>query len=157
MYVFVRQLFFQNLKGHLPNTIALPFYLSPYFISNFKQKYFNVISAFRIKNRRTTRIAARQSISQAVLKVFDVLFKSQFISEKLAQLTKDRIFCKPNRIIQSTSAKNTAAKADSANTITVVSSTSLRVGHVIFDTSDRTCWINLKGFVVAIFQYFLSS
>ena len=73
------------------------------------------------------------------------------------QLTKDRIFCKPNRIIQSTSAKNTAAKADSANTITVVSSTSLRVGHVIFDTSDRTCWINLKGFVVAILQFFLSS
>ena len=109
-----------------------------------------------IKNRRTTRIAARHLISQDVLKVFGVLFKSQFTSERLAQLTKDRMFCKPNLIIQSTSAKNTAAKADNANTIAVVSSTSLRVGHVIFDTSDRTCWINLKGFVVAILQFFLS-
>ena len=47
-----------------------------------------------------------------------------------------------------------AASADSAKTITVVSSTSLRVGQVIFETSDRTCCINLKGLVVAIIQFF---
>ena len=49
-----------------------------------------------------------------------------------------------------------AASADSAKTITVVSNTSLRVGQVIFETSDRTCCINLKGLVVAIIHFFLS-
>ena len=49
-----------------------------------------------------------------------------------------------------------AASADNAKTITVVSNTSLRVGQVIFETSDRTCCINLKGLVVAIIQFFLS-
>ena len=48
-----------------------------------------------------------------------------------------------------------AASADSAKTITVVSNTSLRVGQVIFETSDRTCCINLKGLVVAIIHFFL--
>ena len=48
-----------------------------------------------------------------------------------------------------------AASADNAKTITVVSNTSLRVGQVIFETSDRTCCINLKGLVVAIIQFFL--
>ena len=51
----------------------------------------------------------------------------------------DKTFCKPNLIIQSIRAKNTAAKADNAKTITVVSKTSLRVGQVILDTSDLTC------------------
>ena len=48
-----------------------------------------------------------------------------------------------------------AANADNAKTITVVSSTSLRVGQVIFETSDRTCCINLKGLVVAIIHFSL--
>ena len=56
---------------------------------------------------------------------------------------------------QSTIAKNMAANADNAKTITVVSNTSLRVGQVIFEISDRTCCINLKGFVVAIVHFFL--
>ena len=48
-----------------------------------------------------------------------------------------------------------AANADNAKTITVVSNTSLRVGQVIFETSDRTCCINLKGLEVAIIHFFL--
>ena len=50
-----------------------------------------------------------------------------------------------------------AASADNAKTITVVSNTSRRVGQVIFETSDRTCCINLKGLVVAIIHFFLLS
>ena len=56
----------------------------------------------------------------------------------------------PDRIIRSTTANIKAAIADMINTIIVVIRTSLRVGQVIFDTSDLTCCINWKGFVAAM-------
>ena len=56
----------------------------------------------------------------------------------------------PERIKRSTKANIRAAIADITKTIMVVRRTSLRVGHVIFETSDLTCWINWNGLIVAM-------
>ena len=45
----------------------------------------------------------------------------------------------PERIKRSTKANIRAAIADITKTMMVVRRTSLRVGHVIFETSDLTC------------------
>ena len=58
--------------------------------------------------------------------------------------------CSPERIPKSTSAKITAAKAAITKTITVVKSTSRRVGQTTLDTSERTCWINCNGLLIAM-------
>ena len=63
----------------------------------------------------------------------------------------------PERIKRSTKANIRAAIADITKTIIVVRRTSLRVGQVIFETSDLTCWINWNGLVVAILISFLIS
>lgn len=58
--------------------------------------------------------------------------------------------CSPERIPKSTSAKITAAKAAITKTMTVVKSTSRRVGQTTLDTSERTCWINCNGLLIAM-------
>ena len=69
----------------------------------------------------------------------------------------DKSACSPPRMAKSTRAKTTAAKAAKTKTITVVSTTSRRVGQTTFETSERTCWINWSGLVVAmVLSSFLS-
>lgn len=58
--------------------------------------------------------------------------------------------CSPERIPKSTRAKITAAKAAITKTMTVVKSTSRRVGQTTLDTSERTCWINCNGLLIAM-------
>ena len=58
--------------------------------------------------------------------------------------------CSPARIPKSTSANITAAKAAITKTMTVVKSTSRRVGQTTLDTSERTCWINCNGLLIAM-------
>lgn len=50
-----------------------------------------------------------------------------------------KISCRPMRIIQSTSEKNTAVSAAMIKTMIVVITTSRRVGQTILATSARTC------------------
>ena len=57
---------------------------------------------------------------------------------------------RPERNTQSNIPKKVAASALITKTMPVVSNTSRRVGQVTLETSERTCWINWKGFVVAI-------
>src|ERR1051325_8693763 len=51
---------------------------------------------------------------------------------------------------QSAARKNNAVAIDMASTMIVVMTVSRRVGQVTLATSVRTCWINSKGFVLAI-------
>ena len=48
----------------------------------------------------------------------------------------------------SSARKNRAASATMMNTIMELTTVSLRVGHVTFDTSERTCCKKVNGFVL---------
>ena len=56
----------------------------------------------------------------------------------------------------STKKKNKAAMMTMTNTMPVETIVSLRVGHVTFEVSWRTCRINCIGFVFAMFVILLS-
>lgn len=116
----------------------------------------NVKSFFKVlkiqKNRRATRIAARQTdFWKLQLPSKHEYFKWDWQSlRKKNYLNASNKVCSPERIPKSTSAKITAAKAAITKTMTVVKSTSRRVGQTTLDTSERTCWINCNGLLIAM-------
>ena len=69
---------------------------------------------------------------------------------KFYQPNIPKMACNPDRIDRSTIEKKTAVSAARMKTMIVVSNTSRRVGQTTLETSERTCWINWIGFVIAM-------
>src|SRR6056297_1033119 len=66
------------------------------------------------------------------------------------QPKKPRTDWSPIRIIQSTKKKKSAVSIAMMKTMTEVIPTSRRLGQTTFETSERTCWTNWSGLVLAM-------
>ena len=95
------------------------------------------------KNGRATRIIARRQPEQSgVLELGCRLASPGALSDE-----RRAAVAGPVRMIQSTKKKKIAVSVAMISTMTVVNSTSRRVGQVILATSARVCWMNWSGLV----------